>query len=420
MARSKIAALAYVAYLLIATLILSELLFRLYFAAQVGPRVMLYGTPWQRQEITERSRGEIETQFERERVRWNASEAKMDSVSQHDNERLGYFKYFPNETKQYRDVDTGEIVSVRINRHGFRGEDFSIEKPEGVTRVLTLGASSTFGFFNPEDGVYPVLAESALNEGCDSATYEVINFGIPHLVADEIRELFLAEGLALNPDVVTFYEGRNDADQWHPMEFLDGIDEQSDFPDPALLQAAWQGVRDTLITARFIESLLKADATVPEAQGNIEYVQQIGERTSLSFLADIEDIQRACADRGILFIVIKQQANSMSWFGLPIEERAALKGVTYDAEVAAIRGRLEQGKTLSGYEFNFLIHDHLMRDLEAWAERERVPVVDFHEILGGQRHHMISYAHLDTYANRLLGTALADEVLRHTCPKPDR
>src|SRR6185295_7016799 len=101
---------------------------------------------------------------------------------------------------------------VRINNHGFRGGDFTIDKPPGTFRILTLGASSTFGYHDRDDETYPVLLERQLNRTADDGRrYEVINFGVPHATTDNTLALFLAEGVALSPDLVTFYEGANDA-----------------------------------------------------------------------------------------------------------------------------------------------------------------------------------------------------------------
>ena len=94
-----------------------------------------------------------------------------------------------------------------------------------------------------------------------------------------------------------------------------------------------------------------------------------------------------------------------------------LKGVTYQDEVDQIRALLERGESISGYELNFLVHDRLMRDLEGWARRERLPFVDIIGLLDQERHHLVSWVHLDPYANRLVASAFADEILRHTCPE---
>ena len=88
------------------------------------------------------------------------------------------------------------------------------------------------------------------------------------------------------------------------------------------------------------------------------------------------------------------------------------KGVTYGDEVASIERILQRGEPISGYEFNFLIHARLMRDLKAWAEKNRLPFVDIISLLDHERQHMVSWVHLDGYANGLVADALADEILQ--------
>ncbi len=56
-----------------------------------------------------------------------------------------YQKYAPNQTRLDYDAD-GETFVVRINNHGFRGDDFSARTRTSVIRVIALGAPSTFGY----------------------------------------------------------------------------------------------------------------------------------------------------------------------------------------------------------------------------------------------------------------------------------
>ena len=178
--RSAGGSVAFAVYLFVAVALLLELTLRGYFALQVGPRVLAYGTPWYRNAFGEHRKEELLKQHARERVGWNENESALNTVSKHDNEKRGYFKFFPNETKYIRDIDSGAIFPIKINSHGFRGKDFSISKPDDVVRVLTLGASSTFGFFNKDDETYPYLLEQRLNKLCHgSKRFEVINFAIP-------------------------------------------------------------------------------------------------------------------------------------------------------------------------------------------------------------------------------------------------
>jgi hypothetical protein len=379
-----------------------------YFALQVGPRLLAYGTPWYRNALSEHRKEELIKQHDRERADWDENESTLDTVSKHNNGKRGYFKFFPNETKYIKDIDSGKIFPVAINSHGFRGKNFSISKPDNVIRVLTLGASSTFGFFNKDDETYPYLLEQRLNKLCQGTQrFEVINFAIPDANAFEIRAMFMAEGLALDPDVITFYEGRNDSAQIRPTDFREARSETS----ASLLHRVWNATTRTLILARFVDEQF-AVRTQFSADEALKSLRILSSRTSDAFLFDLDKIRKAAERRSILFVVANQQANSKSWFGIPAAQRIAQKGVTYSAEVARIERILQHGEPISGYEFDFLIHARLMRDLRNWAKKNKLPFVDIISLLDQERQHLVSWVHLDAYANRLVADALADEILR--------
>jgi hypothetical protein len=405
---------AFVVYLIVTVALLLELTLRGYFALQVGPRVLAYGTPWYRNAFGEHRKEELIKQHDRERVGWHENEYTLNTVSKHNNEKRGYFKFFPNETKFIKDIDRGKIFPVTINSHGFRGKDFSISKPDDVIRVLTLGASSTFGFFNKDDETYPYLLEQRLNQLCHGPKrFEVINFAIPDAGAFEIRAMFVAEGLALDPDVITFYEGRNDSARIRPMDFRQARSETS----TGWLHGVWNATTSIFILARFVDEQFAAQTQV-SADDALESLRNISARTSKAFLLDLDKIRKVAERSNILFIVANQQANSKSWFGIPAAQRIGQKGVTYGDEVAGIERILQRGEPISGYEFNLLIHARLMRDLRNWAEKNKLPFVDIVSLLDQERQHLVSWVHLDVYANGLVADALADEILQHRLCRP--
>ncbi len=410
----------YGVYLLLIVLLLLEVGLRTYFALETGPRIFAFGTPWYRNEFGDRRRGQITQVFDREARDWEQDEETLNTVYTHENEKGGYLKFFPHEEKFHKDVDTGEVFAVTINSHGFRGEEFTVEKPADVIRVLTLGASSTFGLWNRDDETYPHQLELLLNERCPGPKrFEVINFAIPHAISDQILAMFMAEGLALDPDAITFYEGRNDSFQIHPADFRGGRPQNLRTNEigaaAGLPGTLWYELTRRMVLAFFIDELVNNHARV-SAQETTRLLETTATRTSQAFLIDLEQLRRIAEGKGIVFIVANQQANSKSWFGMPKEERIKLKGVTYRDEVVQIHALVNQGESISGYEFNFLIHDRLMGDLETWARDHRLPFVDIIGLLDEQRHHLLSWVHLDPHANRLVAAAFADEILRTLCP----
>jgi hypothetical protein len=401
---------AFVAYLIVTMALLLELTLRGYFALQVGPRVLAYGTPWYRNAFSEHRKEELIKQHTRERVDWHKNESTLNTVSKHNDRKRGYFKFFPNETKYIKDIDSGKIFPVAINSHGFRGKDFSLSKPDDVIRVLTLGASSTFGFFNKDDETYPYLLEQRLNKLCHgSKRFEVINFAIPDAGSYEIRAMFIAEGLALDPDVITFYEGRNDSARLGPIDFRQARESET---STGWLHGVWNATTRAFILARFVDEQFAAHTHVL-ADNALGSLRNIGATTIKWFFLGLDEIREAAERRNILFIVANQQANSKSWFGIPAAQRIDQKGVTYSDEVAGIERILQRGEPISGYEFDFLIHARLMRDLRNWTKKNELPFVDIISLLDQERQHLVSWVHLDAYANGLIADALADEILRH-------
>jgi hypothetical protein len=404
---------AFVVYLVVTVALLLELTLRGYFALQVGPRVLAYGTPWYRNAFSEHRKEELIKQHTRERDGWHENENTLNTVSKHNNEKRKYFKFFSNETKYIKDIDSGKIFPVTINSHGFRGKDFTISKPYDVIRVLTLGASSTFGFFNKDAETYPYLLEQRLNQLCHGPKrFEVINFAIPDADAYEIRAMFVAEGLDLDPDVITFYEGRNDSARLRPMDFRQARRSES---STGWRHEAWNATTRTFILARLVDEQFATHTQVSADDASLRNISAI---TSKAFLFDLDKIRKVAERRNILFIVANQQANSKSWFGIPAAQRIGQKGVTYSDEVAGIERILQRGEPVSGYEFNFLIHARLMRDLRNWAEKNKLPFVDIISLLDQERQHLVSWVHLDAYANGLVANALADEILQHGLCRP--
>jgi lysophospholipase L1-like esterase len=84
----------------------------------------------------------------------------------------------------------------RINRLGFRADhDPTPEPAPGITRVVALGDSFTFGTGPREDG-WPAQLEAAL------PGHEVLNLGVPEYDVGQMLALWEERGRALHPHVV--------------------------------------------------------------------------------------------------------------------------------------------------------------------------------------------------------------------------
>ena len=83
----------------------------------------------------------------------------------------------------------------KINKHGFRGPEFSTEKPFGTYRIISVGSSTTMGNSPNYNETYPSYLQEIFNQ--NSLTHvEVINAGLSS--AYSLQEIMLIENQLLD------------------------------------------------------------------------------------------------------------------------------------------------------------------------------------------------------------------------------
>jgi lysophospholipase L1-like esterase len=114
-----------------------------------------------------------------------------------------YLSYYP--TPNYQKGLTSH------NSLGYRSDEFSLEKPNGVYRIVALGGSSTYDV-NIKDNaaIFTAQLERLLREDYGYRNIEVINAGVPGYNSWEILVNLEFRVLDLHPDLVIIYEGTND------------------------------------------------------------------------------------------------------------------------------------------------------------------------------------------------------------------
>jgi hypothetical protein len=237
--------------------------------------------------------------------------------------------------------------------------------------------------------------------GACARPYEVLNFGIPHLMSDEIAALFVAEALPLDPDVVTFYEGINDASLRRERHHL-----RRSLRRWALLRGVYRVLRDHLMIVRVADEVVRPHAR----RYSREEVAAHGEGRAERFLGNLDRIRTECAARGIRFLVATQQANALARSG------RELRGWTYADEERELRDRLAAGESVDVYGLAFLTHADLMRALRDWAARHDVTLVDVVAALDDRRDVLVNWVHLTPEGNRMVAQAFAPVILATTCP----
>lgn len=381
------------------TLFIIESLLRLILAVRVSPDLLLYGTPWQITSLTADWKGGIseEEYF-----------AERHNVATHDNQQEHYSKYQPHEKLKETNKE-GLLFDVRINNHGFRGDDYQLTKPPGMLRVACLGDSSTFGYGDRDDETYPEYLEDYLQKrreeiGGGVTQVEVLNFGVPHMLTENMYHILINEVLPAKPDIVTVYSGMFDA-----AEEVDAFDQEYALQGDVAArlrrehrQLVIERALGKFLVLRLIDSFIplnkpaglsrdfwQAFAAGPRARG---------------YLASLEKIRAACARQGVRLYVITQQAQSNR---LTDEE---LHTVSYDDEIRQVLAQLQRSDA-TRYEVYFLAHQLYDARLRAWAADNGVAVIDGRAALDPYRYNLWHWVHIQPEGNRVLAETVGQRIL---------
>jgi hypothetical protein len=106
-----------------------------------------------------------------------------------------------------------QFQSWALNNIGMRGPDVPIPKPPGVIRIVTAGASETFGLYESAGHSYPRLLEDSLRalvrrEACPAdppPTIEVLNEAIFGMSLPTMAQDLRLRVAPLKPDIVVVY-----------------------------------------------------------------------------------------------------------------------------------------------------------------------------------------------------------------------
>jgi lysophospholipase L1-like esterase len=89
-----------------------------------------------------------------------------------------------------------------MNQHGFRGPEISERPGPGVTRVVVLGASETFGLYESRDMEFPAVLRRLLET---EGKFEVINAALPGMTVRSMKPYWDAWVRRFAPHVVIIY-----------------------------------------------------------------------------------------------------------------------------------------------------------------------------------------------------------------------
>ena len=104
--------------------------------------------------------------------------------------------------------------SINVNDKGFRGPEFSPQKPENTYRIFVVGGSTTFGTGVTDEQTAPAFLQKKFDSAELGFNVEVINGGIASSWSLIELEMVKDRIFDFQPDLLIIYDGWNDLDRF--------------------------------------------------------------------------------------------------------------------------------------------------------------------------------------------------------------
>lgn len=304
----------------------------------------------------------------------------------------GYFKFPPSRVLRQYGMFAAP-TPIRINAQGFRGRDFTPDKPPGVYRIIAMGESSTFGFYARDEHTYPALLESFLAERLPGRRVEVINAGIPDANSDNVLAMLRQELLRYRPNLLTLYAGYNDAQYLMDENVFQALAAwvHAHSATYVAMKRALTAVGGPVLHSRWAKYVPQADR---------DHIRRQSELHVVRYRRNLEQIIATARSARVNLLFVKQPVTTSR------SPRTRTKDLAYYDELRWIKGQLDREGWVTPYEALFLVHRALMDTLEEVAAQHGIPVVDNIAIVNDHPDYLTSYVHLTEQGNRALAEAL--------------
>lgn len=311
----------------------------------------------------------------------------------------GYSK-FPASRQLHQYGMFEKPTPIRINSLGLRGPDFTPAKPPDVYRIICMGESSTFGFFDRDEFTYPALLGQFFAErgGANGKRVEAINAGIPHANSDHILAMMKGELVGYQPDVVTVYAGFNDAVL---------------MMDETWLQSTlrWlHGHVATYVALKRAITALGGPALHSRWAGYLSNVEPAAARRQVDlhverYERNLRQMVELAGKNGTKIVFIRQPVTTEFY-----DKASDWRTRPYTERVSRVRSAFNGGRTLTNLEVQLLVHAALVDTMDRLAVELTVPVVDNIAIMDRHPEYYASYVHITEEGNRELAAALHQAI----------
>jgi lysophospholipase L1-like esterase len=208
-------------------------------AAEIGARLFLGPPP-----PDEGSRGDEFRQF---LINFAMPREEADLVMRGDPDL--FWRLQPNTPDLQIHHKSNLWIDTATNSLGLRDDEVVQPKPAGATRIVCLGDSCTYGSGVARRDTFPEQLQRELG-------VDVVDAGVPGYTSFQAVSWLERDGWALQPDILVFTLGFNDARSW---------DDLTDEEHLEKLRARRSGLAGLLRSSRLLQALRGAGAADREA-----------------------------------------------------------------------------------------------------------------------------------------------------------
>ena len=129
--------------------------------------------------------------------------------------------HYSIRTSGYYLIPNQKTETISINSLGFRGPEFTADKPENTYRIFLVGGSTMFGSAASSDATtIPGYLQQLMNDETFDFNIQVINAGISGANSVTENKLIKEKLIGFDPDLIIMYDGVNDLRAEYPPQTI--------------------------------------------------------------------------------------------------------------------------------------------------------------------------------------------------------
>jgi lysophospholipase L1-like esterase len=289
----------------------------------------------------------------------------------------------------------GRYKKWKLNSYGFRGPEISETPEPGVTRILILGASETFGLYESEGKEYPAQLAQLLRDK-QGKDLEVVNGAMAGITVKRMLPYWKKWLSRFHPHVVLIYPS--------PLLYLDEVppaiprDDVVDLsPEPGWSSRVAGRFKDALrqtVGVRWLRQELLL-ALSERGKGDDWYFRTVPEDRLNLFLADLAALTEAIQSDGAEPILVTHAIRATS---PPRADDAA------DLRAMRLFMPRATNETLVAFE------DAASTGMKAYGREQGIPVFDAAQHMNGKREWFADLVHFNDAGAGELAALLAKRI----------